>query len=97
MQLRGGVRVQSGRAVVCPCMRPPRRGECSDASHWLAGCDSVTGQDAFEYAGTMGNEKAVGVLVGAVESSREGCGPFAWLLQTIPSAWQSREIMREDA
>ncbi len=56
MMLRGGVRVQSGRAAVCPCMWPPRRGECSGASHWPVGCDSVTGQGAFEYAGTMRDE-----------------------------------------
>ncbi len=30
-----------------------RRDECSGASHWPMGCDSVTGQGAFEYAGTM--------------------------------------------
>ncbi len=53
MMLRVGVRVQSRRAVVCPCMWPPRRGECSGASHWPVGCDSVTGQGAFEYADTM--------------------------------------------
>ncbi len=38
---------------MCPCMRPPRRGECSGASHWPVGCDSVTDQGAFEYAGAM--------------------------------------------
>ncbi len=43
MQLRDGVRVQSGRAAVCLRM-------------WPMGCDSVTGQGAFEYAGTMRNE-----------------------------------------
>ncbi len=53
MQLRDGVRVQSGRAAVCLCMWPPRRDECSGTSHWPVGCDSVTGQGTFEYAGTM--------------------------------------------
>ncbi len=56
MMLRGGVRVQSGRAVVCLCMWPPRRDECSGASHWPVECDSVAGQGAFEYAGTMRDE-----------------------------------------
>ncbi len=50
MVLRGGVRVQSGRTAVSFCMRPPRRGECSGASHWPVRCDSVTGQGVFEYA-----------------------------------------------
>ncbi len=84
MILRGGVRVQSGRAAVCPCMRPPRRGECSGASHWPVGCDSVTGQGEFEYAGTMRDEYAIGMLAGVVDSTREGCGLFAWLLQVQP-------------
>ncbi len=53
MQLRDGVRVPSGRAAECLCMWPPRRDECSGASHWPVGCDSVTGQGAFEYAGIM--------------------------------------------
>ncbi len=53
MMLRGGVHVQSGRAAVYLCMRPPRRDECSGAPHWPAGCDSLTGQGAFQYAGTM--------------------------------------------
>ncbi len=56
MMLRGGVRVQSGRAAVSSWMRPPRRGECSGASHWPVECDSVTGQGVFEYAGTMQDE-----------------------------------------
>ncbi len=56
MILRVGVCVQSRRAAVCLCMWPPRRGECSGASHWPVGCDSVTGQGAFEYAGTMRDE-----------------------------------------
>ncbi len=56
MTLRGGVRVQSGHAAVCLCMRPPRRDECSGAPHWPVGCDSVTDQGAFEYAGTMRDE-----------------------------------------
>ncbi len=56
MQLRDGVRVQSRRAAVCLCMRPPRRDECLGASHWPVGCASVTGQGAFEYAGTMRDE-----------------------------------------
>ncbi len=67
---------------MCVCMRPPRRDECSGASHWPVGCDSVTGQGAFEYAGTMRDESAVGMLAGALDSTREGCGLFAWLLQT---------------
>ncbi len=56
MMLRGGVRVQSGRVAVCLCMRPPSREEYSGAPHWSVGCDSLTGQSAFEYAGTMRNE-----------------------------------------
>ncbi len=56
MQLCDGVRVQSGRAAVCLRMKPRRRGECSGASHWLVGCDSMTGQDVFEYAGIMRDE-----------------------------------------
>ncbi len=56
MQLRGGVRVPSGLAALCLCMRPPRRDECPRTSHWPAGCDSVTSQDAFEYAGTKRDE-----------------------------------------
>ncbi len=56
MILRGGVRVQSGRAAVYLCMWPPGRDECSGASHWSMGCDSVTGQGAFEYAGAMQDE-----------------------------------------
>ncbi len=56
MMLRGGVRVQSGRVAVCLCMRPPRRDECSGAPHLPVGCDSLTGQGAFEYAGTMRDE-----------------------------------------
>ncbi len=54
--LRGGVRVLSGRAVVCVCMKPRRRGECSGTFHWPVGRDSVTGQDAFEYAGPIRDE-----------------------------------------
>ncbi len=56
MMLRGGGRVQSERAAVCLGMWPPTRGECSGASHWPVGCDSVTGQGAFEYAGNMQDE-----------------------------------------
>ncbi len=58
MILRGGLRVQSGRTAVCVCvcMRPPRRDECSGAPHWPVGCDSLTGQGAFEYAGIMRDE-----------------------------------------
>ncbi len=78
--LRVGVRVQSELAAVCLCMWPTRLGECSGASHWAVGCDIVTGQGAFEYAGTMRDELAVGVLAGAVDSTRQGCGPFVWLL-----------------
>ncbi len=48
--LRGGVRVQSGRAAVC------LPAAASGASHWPVGCDSVTGLGAFEYAGTMRDE-----------------------------------------
>ncbi len=62
-------------------MRPHRRDECSGAFHWPVGCDSVTGQGAFEYAGTMQDEQTVGVLAEAVDSTREGCGLFTWLLQ----------------
>ncbi len=47
MTLRGGVRVQSGRAAVCLCMRPPMRDECSGESHSPVGCDGVAGQGAF--------------------------------------------------
>ncbi len=56
MMLRVGVRVQLRRAAVGLCLRPPRRDECSGACHWPVGCDSVTGQGAFEYAGTMRDE-----------------------------------------
>ncbi len=67
-------------------MWPPRRDECPGASHWPVGCDSGTGQGAFEYAGTMRDGVlagcAVGVLAGAVDSTREGCGLLAWLLHT---------------
>ncbi len=56
VMLRSDVRVQSRRPAVCLCMRPPRRDECSGAPHWPVGCDSVTGQGAFEYAGTMRDE-----------------------------------------
>ncbi len=38
------------------CMRPPERDECSGAPHWPVECDSLTGQGAFEYAGTMQDE-----------------------------------------
>ncbi len=44
---------RAGRAAVSFCMRPPRRGECSGASHWPVECDSATGQGVFEYADTM--------------------------------------------
>ncbi len=56
MMLRGGVYVQPGRAAVRVCMRTPRFGECSSAPHWPLGCDSLTGQGASEYAGTMRDE-----------------------------------------
>ncbi len=56
MVLRGGVRVQSRRTAVCDCMRPPRRDECSGEPHWPVGCDNLTGQSAFENAGTMRDE-----------------------------------------
>ncbi len=46
--LRGGVRVQSGRATVRVCMGPPRCDECSGAPHWQVGYDSLTGQGASE-------------------------------------------------
>ncbi len=49
-------RVCSVEARGCVGMRPPRRDECSGASHWPVGCDSVTGQGAFEHAGTMRDE-----------------------------------------
>ncbi len=45
-----------GTAAACLCMRPPRRDECSGAPHWSVGCDSLIGQGAFEYAGTMQDE-----------------------------------------
>ncbi len=41
---------------------------------WPVGYDSLTGQDASEYAGTMRDETTVGVLAGAVDSTREECG-----------------------
>ncbi len=41
------------RSCVCVCMR---RDECSGTPHWPVGCDSVTGQGAFEYAGAMQDE-----------------------------------------
>ncbi len=69
--------VFSRGARLCVCMRD----ECSGASYWPVGCDSVTGQGAFEYAGTMRDEQAVDVLAGAVDCTREGCGLFAWLLK----------------
>ncbi len=39
----------------CPSIRmsPSMRDECSDAPHWPVGCDSLTDQGAFEYAGIM--------------------------------------------
>ncbi len=40
----------------CVCMKAHRRDECSDAPRWPVGCDSLTGQGAFEYAGTMRDE-----------------------------------------
>ncbi len=42
--LRMMLRVPSGRSAVSRCMWPPRHGECSGASHWPMGCDSVTGR-----------------------------------------------------
>ncbi len=57
------------------------RDECSGAPHLPVRCDSLTGHDTPEYAGTMRDEKAVGVRVGAVGSTREGCGMIALLLQ----------------
>ncbi len=56
MMLRGFVRVQSGRAAVSVCMRPPSCNECSGAPHWPVGFDSPTDQGGFEYAGTMRDE-----------------------------------------
>ncbi len=41
---------------------------------WPVGYDSLTGQGASEYAGTMRDETAVVVLAGAVDSTREECG-----------------------
>ncbi len=81
MMLCGGVRVQSGRTAVFVCMKPLRCGECSGAPHWPVGCDSLTDQGAFEYAGTMRDDQAIGVLAGVGDSTREGCELFAWLLQ----------------
>ncbi len=56
MMVRVGVRVQLERAAVCACRRPPKRDECSGASHWPVGCDSLTSQGASEHAGTMQDE-----------------------------------------
>ncbi len=81
MTLRSGMRVRSGRASVCLSMRPHRRDEYSGAPHWPVGCVSLTGQGAFEHAGTMRDEYADDVLGDAVDSTREGCGMFVWLLQ----------------
>ncbi len=74
MILRGGVHVQSGRAVVCPCMWPPRRGECSGASHWPVGCDSVTGQGAFEYAVPCEMSKSLTCLRGRLIAREKAVG-----------------------
>ncbi len=41
---------------------------------WPVEYDSVTGQGASKYAGTMRDETAVVVLAGAVDSTREECG-----------------------
>ncbi len=56
MMLRGGVCVQPGRAAVPVCTWPPRPDECPVAPNWPVGRDSLTGQDAFEYAGTTRDE-----------------------------------------
>ncbi len=56
MMIRGGMRIQSGHAAVCACMKPPRRDECSGTPHWPVECDSLIGQGAFEFAGTMRDE-----------------------------------------
>ncbi len=56
MMLRGGVRVQLGRAAVCVCMSLSRREECLCVPQWPVGCGSLTGQGAFDYAGTMQDE-----------------------------------------
>ncbi len=56
MMVRGGVRVQSRRAAVCVFMKSPRRDECSGAPHWPVGCDSLSGQGTFGYAGSMQDE-----------------------------------------
>ncbi len=66
--------VFSRGARLCVCMWPPRRDECSGSSHWPVGCDSVTGQGAFEYAGTMRDEQAVGVLAGRVIARERAVG-----------------------
>ncbi len=84
--VNGAVWWRACAAAVCDCMRPPSRDECSGTPHWPVGCDNLTGQNAFEYAGT------VGVLAVAVDSTREGCVLFAWLLhvkiiRTIPDTY----------
>ncbi len=72
--LRGGVRVQLGRAAVCVCMSLSRREECLCVPQWPVGCGSLTGQGASECAGAMQDEFAVGVLAGVVDSTRGECG-----------------------
>ncbi len=74
IMVSSAVRVQSGRVAVCISMRPARRDKCSSALHWPLGCDSRTGQGTFEYAGTMRDEKALGVLAVAMDSARDECG-----------------------
>ncbi len=74
MMLCGGVHVQSGRAIVCVCMRPPRRDECSGAPNWSVECDSLTGQGAFECAGTMEMSKRLACLRGRLLERERAVG-----------------------
>ncbi len=58
MMLRGGVCVQSGRAAVCPCMKPPRRDERSGGLIGHSACMLVTcarGAIDIARAGTSGS------------------------------------------
>ncbi len=101
MMLRGGVLVKSGHGTVCVfvCMRPPRRGECSGAPHWPVGRDSLTGQAAFAFAGTMQNEVAIGVFAGAADSTCGECGCYKgtygldyWSLESYETAKENSSI-----
>ncbi len=51
------------------CMRPHRRDDCSGEPHWPVGCGTLTGQGAVEYVGNMQDEKEVGVLTEAVDTT----------------------------